>query len=98
MTRHTPKDLQHTPHVSCRKSVSIDDHVTFKGDIEICNEGGQMICTLAGEFLRDGKGFDPPLMYSMEQVGVLSQYPEDILRPIYHYLLARRKLKSNFRK
>lgn len=76
-------------------SYFIDKHVTFKADyVHIREEENRLICSLEGEFLKDGESYDPPMSYSMINLGVTTRYPIFILAPVYYSLLDERELRK----
>ncbi|MBI4738133.1 hypothetical protein HY772_00975 [Candidatus Woesearchaeota archaeon] len=74
------------------KKISIDDRVAFRADwVEFRRDNGGLICSLEGEFLRDGESFDPPMPYYLSNIGVPSDNLLQILVPVYKDLMHERK-------
>ena len=77
------------------KRITIDDNVKFAINYLYLHQDGNTIysCSLSGEFLNGGEPFDPPIVYSMSNVGVTTDDLYQILTPIYYDLLAEREKK-----
>lgn len=80
-------------------SYFIDENVTFRADeIEVSHEEGRgLVYILEGEFLKDGKPFDPPMPYSIKR-SIPIPYPAEVLKPIYDVLVQQRELTKKLKK
>ncbi len=73
------------------QTVCIEERVTFHAEaVEFTYQQNQILCSLDGEFLKEGKQFNPPLPYSMMNIQVSTDNLEQILQPIYQSLLMDR--------
>lgn len=76
--------------------IRIDDHITFAvryNDFKPVGTG--YLCSLSGEFLKDGMRFEPPQTYTLTNVRVMFNDIASLVRPAYGSQLQelRAKLK-----
>lgn len=76
---------------TAHQTVPIEDHVTFHAAFaEVFYQDNRIVCSLRGEFLKDGKCLEPPMPYSLTNIQVSTDNLEQILQPIYRSLLRER--------
>ncbi len=80
----------------CRRKVYIEKGISFAADyIDMQKKGRTIFCSLGGEYLRDGKSFDPPLDYSIVNMQVVTEDLREILAPAYYGLIGEEEKKVN---
>lgn len=71
--------------------IPIKDGIEFLAEfLEIKQKDCRLVCSLCGEFVKDRKPFSPKMYYVMNNIGVTSQEPGEILLPIYESLVWER--------
>lgn len=53
-----------------------------------------LFCSLEGEYLKNDRPFDPPMRYTMSDVGVTTKDLVQIVTPLYQSLTLERSLGS----
>ncbi len=77
------------------RNIPIKDNIEFLAEfLEIKPRDCRLVCSLCGEFVKDKESFSPKMYYSMGDVGVTSQNPQDILLPLYESLVLEREENS----
>ena len=62
----------------------VEEDITFKSDYaQIEEKEGGLYCSLEGENLKNGESFDPPLRYSMADIGVTKRNLSRIIAENY---------------
>ncbi|MEK6846150.1 MAG: hypothetical protein AABY26_05290 [Nanoarchaeota archaeon] len=72
--------------------IPVKDDIEFLAEfLEIERKECRLVCSLCGEFVKSRKPFSPKMYYSMNNIGVTSQDPKNILLPIYESMVQERK-------
>lgn len=75
------------------QDIYIEERVTFHAEaVEFTYQQNKILCSLYGEFFKDGKQLEPPMPYTMANTHVTTNNLEQILQPIYRSLLMERDL------
>lgn len=76
--------------------ISIGERITFHAEVvEFTYNQNKILCSLYGEFFKDGKQLEPPMHYTMANTHVTTDNLEQLLQPIYWNLLTEQDSTQN---